>query len=67
MIYRAAVSFAGRYVSMSEGEERNLETDIASPLLKCGYLKEVKEKENKRADAKCNTKSHSRSTGKSDS
>ena len=38
MTYRATVSFAGQ-ISMRRGEERELEDGIASPLLKCGYLK----------------------------
>lgn len=56
-MYKATVSFAGR-VSMRRGEERELAAEIAAPLLKCGYLEEVKGKENKRNRQKRDTKPH---------
>lgn len=55
MTYRATVSFAGQ-ISMRRGEERELEDGIASPLLKCGYLEEVKDKENKRNNSRGGSK-----------
>lgn len=55
MTYRATVSFAGQ-ISMRRGEERELKASIASPLLKCGYLEEVKDKEGKRNNSKGSNK-----------
>lgn len=51
----AQVSFAGQ-VSMRRGEVRELNRSLAAPLIKCGYLKEKRErktvnaKESKRTD-----------------
>lgn len=56
-MYRATVSFAGQ-IGMRRGEERDLDASVASPLLKCGYLEEVKGKENKRNRQKRDTKPH---------
>lgn len=56
MKYRAIVSFAGS-LSMYQGEERELTPSIALPFVKCGYLKEVKKKESKRNNNRCNPKS----------
>lgn len=50
MKYEAQITFAGQ-VAMRKGEVRELDRSVASPLVKCGYLKEkraVKPKENKR-------------------
>ena len=50
MKYEAQTTFAGQ-VTMRKGEVRELDRSVASPLVKCGYLKEkkaVKPKENKR-------------------
>ena len=50
MKYEATITFAG-HVTMRKGEVRELERSLAAPLVKCGYLKEVravKPKENKR-------------------
>lgn len=41
MKYKATVSFAGQ-VSMKKGETRELESSLAKPLLKAGYIEEVK-------------------------
>ena len=56
MKYRATVSFAGS-LSMYQGEERELTPSIALPFVKCGYLEEVKKKESKRNNNRCNSKS----------
>lgn len=56
MKYRAIVSFAGS-LSMYQGEERELTPSIALPFVKCGYLEEVKKKESKRNNNRCNPKS----------
>lgn len=56
MRYRATVSFAGS-LSMYQGEERELAPSIALPFVKCGYLEEVKKKESKRNNNRCNPKS----------
>ena len=53
MRYEAQITFAGQ-VAMRKGEVRELDRSVASPLVKCGYLKEkraVKPKENKRNNA----------------
>ena len=53
MKYEAQITFAGQ-VAMRKGEVRELDRSVASPLVKCGYLKEkraVKPKENKRNNA----------------
>lgn len=55
MKYEAQVSFAGQ-VTMRRGEIRELSRSLAAPLVKCGYLKEKRErktvsaKESERAD-----------------
>lgn len=54
-MYKATVSFAGK-VGMRQGETRELAAEIAAPLLKCGYLEEVKDKENKRNRQQRDTK-----------
>lgn len=57
MKYRAIISFAGQ-VTMRKGEERELKSSLASPLVKCGYLeavKAVKKKENKRNNTRNNS------------
>ena len=41
MKVKATVSFAGE-LSMAAGEVRDVPKDVAAPLLKCGYLKAVK-------------------------
>ena len=41
--YEAQVAFAGK-VSMRRGEVRELDRSLAAPLVKCGYLKEKREK-----------------------
>lgn len=43
MKYEAQVSFAGQ-VTMRRGEIRELDRSLADPLVKCGYLKEKREK-----------------------
>lgn len=63
MKFRATVTFAGQ-VSMRRGEARELTADIAAPLLKCGYLEEVKENEDKRNRPKRDSKSHKGSGSK---
>lgn len=50
MKYEAQITFAGQ-VAMRKGEVRELDRSVASPLVKCGYLKEkraVRPKESKR-------------------
>lgn len=50
MKYEAQITFAGQ-VTMRKGEVRELDRSVASPLVKCGYLKEkraVRPKESKR-------------------
>ena len=55
MKYEAQVSFAGQ-VTMKRGEIRELDRSFTAPLVKCGYLKEKRErktvstKESERAD-----------------
>lgn len=51
--YEAVIAFAGQ-VTMRKGEARELDSSLAAPLVKCGYLKEkkaVKSKESKRNNA----------------
>lgn len=51
MRYRALKTFAGQ-VTMRRGEERELASSLAAPLVECGYLeKVVKKKEGKRDHA----------------
>lgn len=57
MRYEAMVTFAGQ-VSMRKGEVRELTKSLAAPLVKCGYLKEVKQKEGKRNHTGRNPESH---------
>lgn len=64
MRYEATVAFAGQ-VSMRKGEVRELTKSLAAPLVKCGYLKEVRQKESKRNNTGRNLESYSRSQGKS--
>lgn len=64
MRYEATVAFAGQ-VSMRKGEVRELTKPLAAPLVKCGYLKEVKQKESKRNNTGRSSESHSRDQGKS--
>ncbi|QDW74364.1 hypothetical protein FND36_10160 [Lachnospiraceae bacterium KGMB03038] len=67
MKYRAIISFAGQ-VTMRKGEERELSSSLAAPLVKCGYLeavKAVKKKESKRNNARNNPGSSAGSERKS--
>lgn len=49
MNYKATISFAGQ-VCMAAGEMRDLPDEIATPLLRCGYLTPVAEKSEKGKD-----------------
>lgn len=62
MRYEATVAFAGR-VSMRKGEVRELTKSLATPLVKCGYLKEVRQNESKRTNAGHNPKPSERNKG----
>ena len=55
-LYKATVSFAGN-LCMRKGEERELDSSLALPFVKCGYLEEVKKKESKRNNNRCNPES----------
>lgn len=68
MKVEAIVTFAGR-IGMIKGEIREVDASLAAPLLKCGYLEEVKAvqtKESKRNNGSRNLQSHKRSSGKSE-
>ena len=65
MKYRATVSCAGS-LSMYQGEEREVDTSLALPFLKCGYLEEVKRKESKRTNTRSGAKPSAGSRGKFD-
>ena len=54
-MYKAMVTFCG-IVNMTRGEVRELSDEVAKPLLNCGYIKDLEEKQKKAAEVKEATK-----------
>lgn len=54
-MYKAMKSFAG-IVNMTRGEVRELPEEVAKPLLNCGYIVDLEEKQKKAAETKAATK-----------
>ena len=56
MLVKAVKSFAGANFSMTTGEERDLDTDIAEKYIRIGYVSALEKKRETKAVVKNETK-----------